>query len=143
MRVARDKAMAVICGVDEIILAGDTTVVCDGEVFGKPVNKDDARRMLRALSGKGHEVITGICLRAGERLIAAHEATRVWFAQLSEEDLDSYLLTDEPLDKAGAYGIQGIASRYVERVDGSYSNVVGLPMALVWRELQRLRSSLS
>ncbi len=142
-RVARDKAMAVSCGAEEVVLAADTTVVCDGQVFGKPVDRDDARRMLRALSGRRHEVITGVCLRAGGRLLAAHDVTGVWFSELSELDLDEYLLTEEPMDKAGAYGIQGIASRYVERVEGSYSNVVGLPVALVWRELQRLRSFLS
>ncbi len=142
-RVARDKAMAVACAEGEVVLAADTTVVCDGAIFGKPADKSDARRMLRALSGRSHEVITGICLRTGVTLISGHEITRVWLSAISERDIDEYLLTDEPMDKAGAYAVQGIASRYVERLEGSYSNVVGLPVALVCKELERLRNSLS
>jgi septum formation protein len=99
--------------------------------------------MLQLLSGNIHSVITAICLRHGDAVVIAHEETDVWFAPLTHEEIEGYVATGEPMDKAGAYAIQGIASRYIPRIEGSYSNVVGLPMSLVWRELQKLRFSLS
>ncbi len=142
-RVARDKACAVARSKDEIVLAADTTVVCDGQILGKPANGADARRMLHLLSGKSHDVITGICLLYGESLVLDHAATRVWFERMSDDEIGSYVDSGEPDDKAGAYAIQGIASRYIERIEGSYSNVVGLPVALVWRALNKIKNSLS
>jgi septum formation protein len=118
-------------------------VVCDGQIFGKPSDAEDARRMLRLLSGNIHSVITAICLRQGATAVVAHEETEVWFTPLTPEEIEDYVATGEPMDKAGAYGIQGIASRYIPRIEGSYSNVVGLPMSLVWREMQKLRISAS
>jgi septum formation protein len=109
LRLAAEKARAVTADDDEIVLAADTTVVLGSEIMGKPRDEADAARMLRALAGQRHEVITGICLRRGVR---------------------------EPMDKAGAYGIQGLASRFIERIEGSYTNVVGLPVALTYRLLR-------
>jgi septum formation protein len=97
--------------------------------------------MLRALSGKRHDVMTGVCLRNASQIRVEHEVTGVWFAALQDADIDQ--LIAEAYDKAGAYAIQGLASRYISRIEGSYSNVVGLPIALVWRELVRMNSSLS
>jgi septum formation protein len=142
-RLARKKAFAVPCASHEIVIGADTTVVCGGLILGKPENDQDARRMLRALAGQRHEVITGVCLRHGARVTVEHEITGVWFEELGDADIESLLAGGEGMDKAGAYAIQGIASRYIARIEGSYSNVVGLPVALVWRELTRLTSYLS
>jgi septum formation protein len=129
LRVAREKARAV---EGDVVLAADTTVVLRGEVLGKPAGPDDARRMLRALSGNSHEVLTGVCVRRGGGATAleldAVVATRVRFARLSEAQVEWYVSTGEPLDKAGAYAIQGAGGAFVEAVEGSVSNVVGLPL---------------
>lgn len=139
-RLARDKALTVaVEHPDAWVLGADTTVVIDGEILNKPENAQDAARMLRLLSGRAHEVITAVCLaRVGKvRVVDVRsETTRVTFAELSEEDIAFYVSTGEPMDKAGAYGIQGIASRWIPRIEGDYSNVVGLPVALVWRMLR-------
>jgi septum formation protein len=137
-RLAREKAQSVACGPDEIVLGADTVVVIDGEVLGKPSDPEHAARMLRQLSGRAHEVVTGICLRTSNRLIVDMESTRVRFVRLSEEEIAAYAASGEPLDKAGAYAIQGLASRFVGRIEGCYFNVVGLPVALVWRHLKEL-----
>jgi len=138
VRVARAKACAVDASEDEIVLAADTTVVLDGAILGKPADAADARRMLSALAGKRHDVLTGICLRRGVRVIADLADTAVWFSPMNEADIEEYVASGEPMDKAGAYGIQGLASRYVERIEGSYSNVVGLPVELTWLRLKQL-----
>ncbi len=138
VRVAKEKAQAVSAGADEVVLAADTTVVLDDEIFGKPRDAADAARMLRALSGRRHEVITGICLRRGTHLETDAASTSVWFAPMSDTEIADYVASGEPMDKAGAYGIQGLASKFIERIDGSYSNVVGLPVALTWRHLKGL-----
>ena len=130
-RLAEAKALAVEAAADEIVLGADTTVVVDGRILAKPEDDADAARMLEALSGRRHEVMTGICLRWGGRLVRDWSVTQVWFATLSPEDIAEYVRTGEPRDKAGAYAIQGIASRFVDRIDGEHSNVVGLPVALV------------
>jgi septum formation protein len=139
-RLARDKAMTVAVARPEAwVLGADTTVVVDGEILNKPENAQDAARMLRLLSGRVHEVVTAVCLaRTGKVRVAdvRSETTRVTFAELSEEDIVFYVATGEPMDKAGAYGIQGIASRWIPRIEGDYSNVVGLPVALVWGMLR-------
>lgn len=142
-RVSRSKAMAVPCAPGEIVLAADTTVVCDEAIFGKPLDAEDAARMLRLLAAKRHEVITGICLRTLNHVQVEHETTGVWFGALTQVEIEEYVASGEPMDKAGAYAIQGVASRFIERIDGNYANVVGLPIPLVWRALRQLRNSLS
>ena len=136
LRLAAEKARAVTADDDEIVLAADTTVVLGSEIMGKPRDEADAARMLRALAGQRHEVITGICLRRGVREVCDIASTAVWFAELSEGEIADYVASGEPMDKAGAYGIQGLASRFIERIEGSYSNVVGLPVALTYRLLR-------
>ena len=136
-RVAQLKAEAVIpFAPGRTILAADTVVVVDNEVLGKPADAVDARRMLRLLSGREHTVMTAVCLvnPAAEsgRIQTRVARTTVEWAPLSDEDVDWYVASGEPMDKAGAYAIQGLASRFVTRIDGSYSNVVGLPVAVVY-----------
>jgi septum formation protein len=135
-RLAEAKARAIAAAPDEIVLAADTTVVSHGEFLGKPVDAADARRMLTLLSGRRHEVLTGISLRRGEQILTDHALTAVWFAPLTADEIDAYIASGEPMDKAGAYAIQGLASKFVERIDGCYFNVMGLPVALVYRHLR-------
>lgn len=140
LRLAREKARAV-ARPGELVLAADTTVVVDGEILGKPLDAEDARRMLRQLAGREHEVLTGIALSEttepsdgdGGRAVARVDLTRVRIAPLTEEEIGWYVETGEPMDKAGAYGIQGLGSLFVEAVDGNYTNVVGLPVPAVYR----------
>jgi septum formation protein len=138
LRVARDKARACPAPPDVVVLAADTAVIVTGEILGKPVDAADAARMLRMLSGRAHLVLTGVVLRLGEREVEAVEATAVAFARLTEDDIAWYVGTGESSDKAGAYAVQGLASRFVDRIDGSYTNVVGLPVATVCRLLAAL-----
>ncbi len=134
-RLAREKAEAVEAAPGEVVLGADTVVVVDGQILGKPAGAEDARRMLSALSGREHEVMTGICLRGRGRAIVRTEVTRVRFVPLTPADIDAYIASGEPMDKAGAYAIQGLASKFIDRIEGCYFNVVGLPIALVWRNL--------
>ncbi len=138
LRMAAGKAAAVPLHPGETILAADTIVVIDHEIMGKPRDKADATRMLRALSGRPHEVITAICLQSKDKTVLDSCSTTVWFHPLTEAEIAWYVESGEPMDKAGAYGIQGLASRFIDRLDGSYSNVVGLPVALVWQHLRQL-----
>jgi septum formation protein len=126
---------------DDVVLAADTTVVVDGALLAKPADEVDARRMLRLLSGREHEVLTGIALRAGGRVLSAVETTRVRFARMDAVEIDWYVGSGEPAGKAGAYAVQGLASRFVERVEGSYSNVVGLPVSRVYGMVKELVGS--
>ena len=119
---------------DTIVLGADTTVVVDGEMLGKPIDDRDSARMLTRLSGRAHQVLTGISLRRGAFELGRVETTTVSFAPLDDDEVAWYVATGEGRDKAGAYAIQGVASRFIPRIDGSYSNVVGLPVASV-REL--------
>ncbi len=137
-RLAAEKAQAVSGAEADIVLGADTVVCLQGEVLGKPVNVKDAARMLRALSGRRHTVLTGIALRRGTRLLSAVSETLVWFEEISENEIAEYVATGEPLDKAGAYAIQGYASRFARRIEGCYHNVVGLPVSLVYRQLRSL-----
>ena len=138
LRLAREKAAA-RAGTGELVLAADTTVVVDGGILGKPEDPDDARRMLRSLSGRDHTVLTGIALEEPGRGDAADVAeSRVRMAPLTAEEIDWYVGTGEPMDKAGAYAIQGLGSLFVEAVEGNYSNVVGLPVPAVYRLFARL-----
>jgi septum formation protein len=139
-RLAEEKAFAVPMHPGEVVLGADTTVVVDHHVLEKPRDTSDAMRMLALLSGREHEVITGICLRSESRKIVDVAITRVRFVPLREEELEAYAASGEPMDKAGAYAIQGLASKFIDRIDGDYFNVVGLPVALVfryWREISQ------
>jgi septum formation protein len=135
-RLARAKAEAVKGPQDWVVLGADTVVVLGDAVFSKPSDPADAVQMLRQLSGETHRVLTGICLRSRLRTVTDIAETAVSFARLSEAEIREYVASGEPLDKAGAYAIQGLASKYVERIEGCYFNVVGLPISLVWRRLQ-------
>jgi len=150
-RLAREKTLAIskLRPLD-LVLGADTTVVVNGVMLAKPADAEDAGRMLRLLSGCTHQVITGVCLAAPQpetkkqdqrtenfELKTASETTLVTFATLSDADIRDYVATGEPKDKAGAYAIQGIASRWIPRIEGDYSNVVGLPVALVCRMLRQ------
>jgi septum formation protein len=144
-RAAREKAMqiAALSPRGGLILGADTVVVIDGQTLGKPSDRQDAARMLRLLSGRTHQVHTGICLvRAPDEIAALkHETTLVTFRELDEDEIRQYLESGEPWDKAGAYAIQGLACKFVTRISGCYSNVVGLPVALVYEILKKAESS--
>ena len=133
-RLAGEKARAVLPkATGRPVLAADTIVVVDGQTLGKPGDEADAARMLRLLSGRAHEVLTAVALGDSAEAVEVRVATTiVEFAALSDADVAWYVASGEPMDKAGAYGIQGLASRFVTRIEGSYSNVVGLPVALVY-----------
>lgn len=121
---------------DALIIASDTLVYADGEFLGKPRDRADAERMIRMLSGKSHDVVSGIYLYYGGREATAATATRVTFDKMTEDEIASYLATDEPYDKAGAYAIQGKASAYISGIEGDYFNVVGLPVNLLKKTLK-------
>lgn len=140
-RLSREKALAVSqTRPHDFVLGADTVVTIDGLILGKPRDKDDAERMLRILSGRPHEVITGVCLvtPGSERtnVRSCSESTQVTMCQIAEDEIRDYVASGEPMDKAGAYAIQGLASRWIPRIEGDYSNVVGLPMALVYSMLK-------
>jgi len=136
-RLAREKAEA-IAATDAVTIGSDTIVVVDGDVLGKPRDEQDAARMLRRLSGRSHTVITAVAARWRGRLVSAVEEVSVGFRALSEEDIRAYIATGEPIDKAGAYGIQGFGATIVERVDGDYFAVMGLPLNRLTRLLESL-----
>jgi len=141
LRLAEEKAQAVFARhVTEaeplVVLGADTTVVCDGEILAKPKDGADAKRMLRRLSGRTHEVLTGVAIATSVGLVSGVETTSVTFSAIPETDLDFYCATNEPMDKAGAYGIQGYAARWIPRIDGDYYNVMGLPIARVVRLIE-------
>ena len=137
-RLARDKAEAAWQGRAEIVLGADTVVVLGQEVLEKPRDGADARGMLRRLAGREHVVITGICLRHPGGVIIDSSATRVCFTPLTDAEIDEYVASGEPMDKAGAYAIQGLASKFVDRIEGCYFNVIGLPLSQVYRYLKLL-----
>ena len=140
-RLAREKARAAQKSSDEILLGADTVVVLGERVLEKPADANDARSMLRALSGREHVVITGVCLLQGDRQIVDSESTRVRFVEWSDREIDDYVSTGEPMDKAGAYAIQGRASKFVDRIEGCYFNVMGLPLAMVYRHWKTLQEN--
>jgi septum formation protein len=138
VRLSRAKAEAVFEKISSqesapphVVLGADTTVTLDNHILGKPADAADAARMLRLLSGRTHRVITGVALASAQRTEVAAEVTGVRFLTLSDEEIAAYIATGEPMDKAGAYGIQGRAARWIPRIEGCYFNVVGLPLALV------------
>lgn len=143
-RLAREKAQSVYGRMESpeslVVLGADTTVVApNGEVLGKPADAADAARMLRLLSGATHQVITGVAVASGSGVETAAEVTHVTVLTLSDEEIAAYIATGEPMDKAGAYAIQGYAARWIPRIHGCYFNVVGLPLALVSGMLEGLR----
>ena len=134
VRLAREKAEAVYAQMrdSEVVVVGaDTTVTLDGHILAKPEDSADAARMLRLLSGRTHRVITGVALASKSGVEIAAEVTGVQFLTLSDEEIAAYIATGEPMDKAGAYGIQGYAAKWIPRIEGCYFNVVGLPLAMV------------
>ncbi len=151
-RLAREKALAVFqSNPQQCVLGADTIVVVDDVVLGKPRDADDAARMLRLLSGRTHAVITGVCVvgpvasgqsvagrqwSVASNIKSTSETALVTMCEISEEEIRCYIATGEPMDKAGAYAIQGVASRWIPRIEGDYSNVVGLPVALVYSMLR-------
>ena len=145
-RLAREKALAVFQNNPQhCVLGADTIVVVDDVILGKPRDAEDAARMLRLLSGRTHAVITAVCLvgpvASGQWSVASNtktgsETTSVTMCEISDDEIRDYIATGEPMDKAGAYAIQGLASRWIPRIEGDYSNVVGLPVALVYAMLR-------
>jgi len=147
-RLAREKALAVWqTRSQDVVLGADTIVVVDETILGKPADAEDAARMLRLLSGRVHRVITGVCFVTagvrgqGSEVRTASETTLVTMSEVSDEEIRAYIATGEPMDKAGAYAIQGGASRWIPNIEGDYSNVVGLPVALVCRMLKEQNES--
>lgn len=137
-KLAFEKADAVFHRYpEEFIIGADTIVVCDGEVFGKPKDNEDAERMLRKLSGKTHQVITGVALVAKDVKECFHEVTDVTFYDLEDEEIKRYAKSKEPHDKAGAYAIQGKGLTFVKKINGDFYNVVGLPMASLYKRLKK------
>lgn len=125
---------------DDTVLGADTLVVLKGRIFGKPKNAADAKTMLKLLSGSVHQVYTGYCLIHNGKPVCGHECTSVEFYPLREEDIDSYIATGEPMDKAGAYGIQGRGALLIKRIDGDFYNVMGLPVSKINRILREISS---
>lgn len=148
--LSRQKAEAVFhalagTGEEVLVIGADTVVSCDGRILGKPESSEHAKEMLRLLQGRSHEVYTGVTLlhRAGESENTSsiegksfYEATKVNFYPMSESEIDDYVATGDPLDKAGAYGIQGICARYISGIEGDYNNVVGLPVGRLYQEMK-------
>lgn len=134
-RVSRGKAMATPAKAEDVVIAADTIVVCNGKTLGKPKSKEQAVEMLTMLSGRDHQVMTGLTVRKGDTCRTVTEITHLHFRKLSQREILDYVATGEPMDKAGAYGIQGGAALFVERLDGDYYNVMGLPVCRLWQML--------
>lgn len=134
--VSRRKALATVVSAEDVVIAADTIVVCDDVILGKPKDRQDACRMLKMLSGRSHQVMTGMTVRYGSQLYSCTEITDVTFRELSDREIERYVDSGEPMDKAGAYGIQGGAAVFTEKLCGDYYNVMGLP---VCRLVQVLR----
>jgi len=138
------EACARTSGYRTLVIGADTIVACEGKILGKPKGEEDAARMLRMLSGRAHEVYTGVTFvyadpdDGSRRVYTFFECTKVHFAPMTEEEIAEYVATKDPLDKAGAYGIQGFCARYITGIEGDYNNVVGLPVGRVYQELKRI-----
>ena len=138
-RVSRRKAMAVAREKGDVVIAADTIVVCEGQILGKPRDEEDAFRILSLLSGRHHEVMTGMTVVRGAEVITHTEVTKIHFRDLHPEEIRAYIASGEPMDKAGAYGIQGGAALFADEMVGDYYNVMGLPvcrLAMILRELK-------
>ena len=141
-RVSRMKALAVERQEDDTVIAADTIVVCQGKALGKPRSEDEAKQMLRLLSGRDHQVMTGMTVVKGNAIRSVTEVTDIHFRVLSSREIDAYVASGEPMDKAGAYGIQGGAALFAEKMVGDYYNVMGLPVCRLWQLLQELSPEL-
>ena len=141
-KVSRRKALAIPREWEDVVIAADTIVVCDGRVLGKPKSREDAVQMLQLLSGRGHQVMTGVTVLKGDRAETHTEVTEIHFRPLSLGEIRAYVATGEPMDKAGSYGIQGGAALFAERMVGDYYNVMGLPVCRLWQMLFRLAPEL-
>ena len=141
-RVSREKALAVSRGADDIVIAADTIVVCQGKVLGKPRTPEEAVEMLTLLSGRDHQVMTGLTVVRGDREITTTEVTDIHFRELSQKEIDAYVATKEPMDKAGSYGIQGGAALFAEKMVGDYYNVMGLPVCKLRQIMNELAPEL-
>ena len=141
-RVSRCKALAVPRQADDVVIAADTIVVCEGRVLGKPHSPREAEEMLTLLSGRDHQVMTGCTIAAGERVQTFTAITDLHFRPLEPEEIRRYVESGEPMDKAGAYGIQGGAALFCRRMEGDYYNVMGLPVCRLWQQLRHLAPEL-
>ena len=141
-RVSKMKAAAVAGGSDDVVVAADTIVVCEGRVLGKPHSEAEAVQMLQLLSGREHQVMTGVTVVRGERMLTFTEVTDIHFRKLSEKEIASYVATGEPMDKAGAYGIQGGAALFCSHMVGDYYNVMGLPVCHLGQVLREIAPDL-
>ena len=141
-RVSQRKAAAVPCGEDDIVIAADTIVVCEGRVLGKPHDENEARSMLELLSGRDHQVMTGCTIVRGNRSETFTEVTDLHFRPLSCTEIDRYIRSGEPMDKAGSYGIQGGAALFCQRLEGDYYNVMGLPVCHLGEVLRKIAPEL-
>lgn len=139
MTAAKKAAAVAQEHINDIVIGADTIVVANGKILGKPKNKADAAAMLRMLSGIEHEVITGVCIKCDETSHSFAQISKVKFYNLTDEEIESYVATGEPMDKAGAYGIQGRGCTLVEHIAGDYFNIVGLPVAEVCRKIKELK----
>lgn len=137
-RVSRLKAEAIEAACEDVVIAADTIVVLDGHILGKPADEADAVRMLTALSGKSHQVMTGVTVKRGSRCITHTEITDIHFRELSPKEIEDYVRTGEPMDKAGAYGIQGGAALFADKMHGDYYNVMGLPVCALHGMLRKI-----
>lgn len=133
LSIRKAEAVLPLCDKNDMIIAGDTVVALGDEIFGKPTDREDAFRMLSALSGTTHKVVSGIAVCYGGKTAVSHEVTEVTFRSLSEAEINAYIDTGEPFDKAGSYGLQDKASVFVEKINGDYFNVVGLPVFRMFR----------
>ena len=141
-RVSRLKALAVKRSPEDVVIAADTIVVCEGRVLGKPHTPQEAKQMLSLLSGRDHQVMTGVTVVKGEQARTCTEVTDIHFRCLSQAEIDAYVRTGEPMDKAGAYGIQGGAALFAEKMVGDYYNVMGLPVCKLWQLLHDIAPEL-
>lgn len=141
-RVSREKALAVSRGIEDVVIAADTIVVCKGKVLGKPRSTEEAVEMLSLLSGRDHQVMTGMTVVRGKQTISCTEVTDIHFRELSDKEIRDYVATGEPMDKAGAYGIQGGAALFAEKMVGDYYNVMGLPVCKLHSLLKEIAPEL-
>lgn len=142
LSLAKASEVSKLCTFDDIIIAADTVVSVDGRILGKPLDKEDAFQMLERLSGRTHNVFTGVTVLKGDNIITEYERTSVNFRELTEREIRAYIETGEPMDKAGAYGAQGIGSLFVESIEGDFFNVMGLPLCKLSKMLEKMGVSL-
>lgn len=141
-QVSRRKAMAIPREKEDVVVAADTIVVCAGKILGKPASEEQAVQMLQLLSGRDHQVMTGLTVLQGDQIRTVTEVTDIHFRKLSEKEICRYVATKEPMDKAGGYGIQGGAALFAEKLVGDYYNVVGLPVCRLWQLLAEMAPEL-